>query len=340
MITEKEIGAATNVAKFKYADLDKELAVLKIVPVEDKFVILFDISYQLGMLDFFGKDGDKVDPKWTDSKLSEELMMRIVYSLLNSVAHYRHYIQTKLRTNDVVIIYSSDPNLYDRYSKTFDRISKLVNLFKGIIFIEKIDNAIPFIYQHMAYFLAMNVSSMNNTKNKKTRIIYIGQQQIAPQLLRIDKGLISIRHKQLSIGSNAFFSSYEIENSPPGYRDINLITSILAINGVRTVYPKLDSLRGVKAKLIYRIIHNNCANFVDKDNPTNITNGLYLSEQDEGFFKGRLQALDIDFHDKLFALSKQLINVWSSKIETNQIYNLNEQFKFQDLTLNVSWLTI
>jgi len=333
MVTENEIGVATNIGRFKYAELDGALTKLKVDPTTDKFVILFDISYHLQFLEFISKD-----EKLTDKSLSEELLMRLVYGLLNNVAHYRHYVSSRLKCGNVIVIYSSDPKMYVKYPEVLKRIEKLLNLFKKTIFIEKLDDNIEFIYQHMAYFTAMNLMALNNTVKKKTRIIYIGQNQLAPQLLRIDRQLVSIFHKNLNIGPDKFFDDMKIENTPPGYRDVNLITSMLALCGIRGVYHKLESLRGVKSKMLYHIIHGNCSNFTDKDNPTNITNGLYLAPNDENFFKTRLQAIDIDFHDKIYALSKTMFNVWSSKIQTNQVYNLNEKFSVKDITLNVGWL--
>jgi len=329
-----------NMAKIKYADLEKEFGQLKVDPATDKFVVLFDLSYHIGVLESFTMDKDhpEIKPLSSDEELSEEFAVRIVYHLLNNVAHYRHFIFSKLKCGNVIVIYSSDPKLYVKYPNLFKRIEKLLNLFKKTIFIEKLDDNVNFIYQHMAYFTAMNLMGINNSAKKKTRIIYIGSNYLASQLLRIDRNTIFISHKSFQSGMDFFFGTRKIENTPTGYRDANLITSVLALCGVPGIYHKLESLRGLKYQLLYHIIKTNCANFVDKDNPTNITNGLYLSANDEGFFKARLQALDVDFHDKIYSLSKSMMNVWSSKIHTNQVYNINEHFRLNDLNLNVAWL--
>ena len=341
-IESKNIDISCNYAKIKFSLLDSYInsdeCINKITHL-DKFIILFDMSYILSTLESIC-DSNKDNSDFTDVNLDESKIMRLVYGILNSVAHYRHYISDKLSCKSVIILYASNAKYYISFDKTFKKISKILNLFKKTIFIEKIENESKFLYSHVAYFTAMNILSLNNAINKKCRIMYIGNNALSFQLLRIDRDMFHIKHNYIESGSNIFFKDFigktnTIENT---FINIDLVTSLLCILGFSGGFPKLDSMKHKRISIIYSIISNNCLDIVDKDNYSSIVKGLNLSNNDLSLFGLRLKLLDVDFHNKLYSLSKTLFNIFNSKIETKSIHSFNDFFKFNDLILNVQWL--
>lgn len=341
MLTIDKIDTACNFSKLKYSELDEFIENGKMGEIDhnDKFIILYDMSYVLSFLDNIcniDKSG------FSDSDQDIKIIMRLVYGILNSVAHYRHYVTSKLKLRSVVILYSSDPSYYAKYDNTFKKINKILNLFRKTIFIERLEDETKFIYQHMAYFTTMNIVSMNQAAGKRCRVMYVGNNTLAMQLLRIDRDMLHIKHNYVDCGSDIFFKPMGLNNVnqlESHYKNIDLITSVLALFGFGYGYPKLDSIKGKRVSKIYDVIVNNCKEFVDKDNYQNIISGLEIKSNDIELFGLRLRSLDVDFHNKTFALSKTLLKIWSSKIQSNAIHSFNDFFKFDDdMILNVQWL--
>ena len=341
MITSEKIDIACNYTKLQYGVMDAFIATGKLGPIDikDKLIIMYDMSYTLSLLERISDITDGVG--FNDANdMDLELKMRLVYGILNSVAHYRHYVTSKMQKSSVIILYSSDSSYYIKYSDSFSLINRILNMFRKTIFIERLEDETKFIYQHIAYFSAMNVSSLNLSNNKRCRIMYIGNNPLAYQLLRIDRDMINIKHGYIDCGTDIAFKSdiINIDEDIIGRRNIDLITSMLAIFGFKHGYPRLDSIKRKKHVNIYDIIYGNCIGGIDKDNSQSIICSIEMSESDKQLFDLRLRTLDVDFQNKLFSLSKTLLKIWSSKIDTKAMHSLNDYMKFDDLNLNINWL--
>lgn len=344
MLNIDKIDIACNYSKLQYSEMEKFFDSRKCgeITPKDKFIIIYDISYMLNLLESICKLDN--NENFRDKDADFDLIMRMVYGILNSVAHYRHFISSRLKRSSVIILYSSNENHYVRYDETFKKINKILNLFKKTIFIERLDDKTKFIYQHIAYFSAMNISYINNSIKKRCRIMYIGSNLLAMQMLRIDRNMIHIKHNHIECGPAIFFGKM-IDDKKHGnltisYKDIDLIPIFLSLFGFRNGYPKLESIKNRKQSIIYDLITKNCSDSIDKDDYKSIVSGLNLSNKDIDLFGMRLRSLDVDFHNKTYALSKSLLKIWNSKIESKSVYDFNNFFEFDDLTLNVSWLLL
>lgn len=343
MITSEKVDIACNYSKLQYSTIDTFMFTNKLgtIDVKDKFIIMYDMSYTLSLLENIC--GISKESGFTDADLDENVIMRLTYGMLNTVAHYRHYVTTKIKRGNVVVLYSSDPQMYVKYNRTFTKMSKILNLFKKTIFIERLEDETKFIYQHIAYFTAMNISSLNiSSGDRRCRIVYVGNNPLAAQMLRIDRDMISIKHGHIDCGSDIIFKSdiIHLDDITLTFdkKNTDLITSILSVFGFKHGYPRLESIKKKKTVNLYNIIYTNCINGTDKDNCDSIINGLDLSDSDKELFKLRLRNLDVDFHNKTYSLSKTLLKIWSSKIDTKAIHSFNDFFEFDDMKLNIQWL--
>lgn len=340
MLNIDKIDTACNYSKLKYSEMENHFDSNKIGEIDpkDKFIIMYDMSYILSFLDSISNIDKKSNI--TDSEYETKIIMRLVYGILNSVAHYRHYTTSKLKRKSVIILYSSDPSYYIRYDNTFKKINKILNLFRKTIFIERLEDETKFIYQHMTYFTAMNIMSLNNSVGIRCRIIYVGNNPLAMQLLRIDRDMTHIKHKYIDCGPDIFFNLIGLHDKTDNlYKNIDLITPVLSLFGFNNGYPKLDSIKGKRISKLYSILADNCKDFVDKDDYQTIVTGMGLDQKDINLFGLRLKSLDVDYHNKTFALSKTLLKIWGSKIQSNAIHSFNDFFKFEDdMNLNVQWL--
>jgi len=344
MIDKDKINIACNFTCLKYEKLvnffnSGEISVDK----NNKFLIFFDISYLLSVLENISKVD--ADTGFTDSNLDKYDLVKLIYGIINSAAHYRHFVSSKLRCSSVLIIYSSEDYYYQRYPEVFKYISKILNLFKKTIVIEKLENdSIKLIYQHIAYFTAMNISLMNNKINKKCRIMYIGNNELAAQMLRVDKQMIHIKHDYITSGLDVFFYKYITPEEASSaelfmFMSPNIVTTLLSLLGFKSGFDRLQSLKNKNSLKIIKTIIDNSKDEIDKDNINMILRNIKLSEEDIELFRLRLRLIDVDFLNNLYTLSKKLINIWSSKLETNKIHSFNDFVEFKDLTLNIQWLT-
>jgi len=341
MINKENIDISCNFTRLQYKLIDDFIASGKIgkVEVTDKFIIMFDMSYLLSMLEHVSKI--EITSGFNDSELDNDIIMMLVYGILNSLGHYRNYIQTKLRLRTVVIVYSSDPEYYVKYSKTFGIVNKILNLFKKTIFIERMKDETKYLYQHMAYFTAMNVSNSNGLNNKRCRILYVGNNQLSSQLLRIDRDTINVKYKHIDSGLDIYFKENISESTDKlsvNNRSVDLITSMISILGFKHGFAKLKSVKNKRFESIYSTIFKNCMEFVDKDDYTTIVNDLNFSLQDTELFGSRLKSIDVDFHNKTYSLSKTLLKIWSSKLDTKSIHSFNDFVEYDGIKLNVNWL--
>ena len=338
MTNSDNINIICNYSKFKYSNFDEFITsnpIGDILPT-DKFIIVYDLTYILSMF----KRICNID---NDATLDEETITHLSIGILNILAHYRHYISTKIKCGSVIIVYSSDESFYTDFDKIFTFIRKILNLFKKTIFIEKLDKESKYIYQHICYFTCMNIASTNNAINKRCRIVYIGNNILSMQMLRIDRDMIHVKHNYIGAGPDIFFKdicSNEGKNMMEiiVHKNIDLITSVLSLIGFKNGYPKLESIKNKKVSRLYDIMVHNCENGVDKDNFISIIQGLPLSIKDVELFSLRLKILDVDFHNQTYKLSKTLLKIWSSKIHTNSIHSINDFTKFNDIELSVQWL--
>ena len=343
MLENSKIDIACNYSKLPYSEMDKFISSGKTgaIDVKDKFIIVYDMSYTLSLLENIC--GISKESGFVDSDLDDLIITRLVYGILNAAAHYRHYVTSKIKRGTVLVIYSSDSSFYVKYEKTFAKINKILNMFKKTIFIERLEDETKFIYQHIAYFTTMNISSLNiASSDRRCRIVYIGNNPLATQMLRVDRDMISIKHGYIDCGSDIAYKSDLIMLDDVALafdrKNVDLITSLLAIFGFKHGYPKLDSIKRKKTSILYDIIYKNCINGVDKDDYQSIIEGLDLSSEDVKLFNLRLKSLDIDFHNKTFVLSKTLLKIWGSKIETKSIHSFNDFYEFDDMRLSTQWL--
>lgn len=334
MINKENIEISCFQSRLKYSELDNLFQSGKVgeVSISDKFIIVYDISYVLSTFKRICSIED-------DSSMDEESVVRLTYNILNSIAHYRHYITSKIRRTSIVIVYSSDETIYDDFSRICVLLQKILNLFGKTIFIEKIDNKSKHIYQHLCYFTCMNISSINNSIHKRCRVVYIGNNELSMQMLRIDRDMIHVKHNYVDCGTDIFFKSIITENNNDiSYVNTDTIAVLLSLFGFKHGFPRLESLKNKKMSTIYKIIAINCKEFVDKDNPDSIITNIQLNDKDKELFKLRLKLIDVDFQNNVFVLSKSLLKVWSSKINTNSIHSFNDYNKYKDIELQFNWL--
>ena len=343
MLNIEKIDIACNYSKLKYSVIDYFMNTNKTGTIgpNEKVIVMYDMAYTLSFME--GISGLSKESGYSDKLEDEKTIIRLVYGILNSIAHYRYYITSKIKRNSVVILYSSESSYYIRYERTFTMINKILNLFRKTIFIERLEDEIKFIYQHVAYFTAMNIVSLNlSAGDRRCRIMYIGNNELALQMLRIDRDMISIKHGYIDCGTDIAFKSESLHLDEVSLafdgKNVDLIIPMLSIFGFKHGYPKLESVKHKKNLSIYSVICNNCKSSVDKDNPSSIVTGLNLTKSDEELFGFRLKTLDVDFHNKTFILSKTLLKIWSSKIQTGSLHSFNDFFEFDDMRLNVQWL--
>lgn len=339
MITQKEIDMSFFQTRLKYSDMELNINNINIkdLSLSDKYLIVYDISYPLSIF-------KRMNSIENDSELDNDIILRIVYTLLNSVAHYRHYFSNKMKSTSVIIMYSSDDSIYKDFSKITNLLRKILNLFVKTIFIEKLDEESKYIYNHICYFTCMNISISNNSIKRKCRIVYIGNNQLAMQMLRIDRDMIFIKHNYISTGTKSFFDFIdESDNKMDNlyYHNTELIGIILSIFGFKHGFPRLESLKRKKIINIYKQILDNCndLDFIDKDNYNTIIKNIDISENDKKLIGLRLKAIDIDFQNKTYSLTKSLMKIWESKIHTKSLQSLNDYNNFNDLELQSNWLS-
>lgn len=331
-ISEETINIACFQTRLKYDQLNQSLNTIEDRSPNDKYIIVYDIAYPISVI-------KRISSVENDSDLSNETLIRIAYGLINSAAHYRHFLSTKLYSSSVIIMYSSDETVYEDFSKVISIIRRVLNLFKKTIVIEKLDENIKNTYQHVCYFTCMNIVVTNNAAKKKCRIIYIGNNDLFLQMLRIDRDMFHIKYEYINTGINLFNEYLGIDNSLDVHFNSDIVTICLAIFGYKSGYPKLESIKRKKVLNIYKQLIFNCKdlNSIDKDECKYLFNNIEISNNDYNLFNLRLKSLDVDFQNKLFVLSKSLLKIWSSKLQTNKTQSIND-FIVSDIELSFSWL--
>lgn len=334
-ISQENIDISVFQTRLKYELITNCLDSIESITPNDKFLLVYDISYPLSIL-------KRLSSIESDSDLDNDTVIRISYSILNSLAHYRHYFTTKMHCSTVIIAYSSDESIYNDFEKVTKLIRKILNLFKKTIFIEKLDENIKFIYQHICYFTCMNVFISNGISKRKCRIVYIGNNQLFLQMLRIDREMIHIKHNSIDHGIN-LFNNYLYNDSNEKDLEImfnsDLIAIILSVFGFKNGYPKLDSIKHKKVANIYKQIITNCkeSESIDKDNCKYLFNNIKINDKEFELIILRLKSLDVDFQNKLFTLSKSLLKIWTSKLHTTSVQSINDYIR-SDVELNYEWL--
>jgi len=339
MLENEKIDLSCNYSKLQFAKLTEFFEnELDESYKKDKYIVMLDIAYILRFMESIHNIDEHSNFK--DSELDNLTITRIVYGILNTAAHYRHFINDKVGCKSVLIIYSSDSTIYDRYSITCSKVCSIVNLFKKTIFIEKLDNEMKYLYQHVAYFTATNIASMNAKIGKRCRIMYIGNNMLAMQMLRIDRDMIHVKHDYINHGPDIFFGSsgLKLDTVIDNYKDLDLISVLLCILGFKHGFPKLESLKHVRSTKIYNILIQNTMEFTDKNDIPSLVDGIKINQKDIDLLGIRLKVIDVDYMNRLYVLSKDLMKIWESKIDTKAVHSFNDFFVFEDLLLNVNWL--
>jgi len=337
----ENIDIGCNSAKMQYSKLNEFFASKNLINnPQNKYVYLIDISYMISIIERIANISP--DSGFTDTDLDDKTITALVYGILNVAGHYRHHSSTSLKCASVLIMYASNGSHYVKYQKTFALIGRLLNLFRKTIFVERLEDETKFIYQNVAYFTAMNIFSLNSESKRTNRIVYIGNNTMMFQLLRIDPEMINIKHGHITGGTDVFFNSdylkVEKDDVFISSRNVGLISSMLSLLGFHNGFPRLESLKRKQSSIVYSKIFENCREIVDKDNFESIVEGFGLSDSDVQLFGIRLKQVDPDFQNKTFSLGKTLLKIWSSKLHTNAIHSYNDFSKYDDLTLNTFWL--
>ena len=153
----------------------------------------------------------------------------IFVSILNIVAHYRHYMSSVLKMENSFILYCSTQEMYDNYSEIIKDLYDFSKYIPNFIVVPKIKSKNKYIYIHTLGYLINSTKSISDKERKETYVICMTGNKAVYQFGKITKNIYymncvseksiikyeDIWTKQLLIDDNRFRDikyAYKLDN--------------------------------------------------------------------------------------------------------------------------------
>jgi hypothetical protein len=274
---------------------------------------------------------------------------QVIVSLLNIIAHYRHYYSS-LRCNNSVLLYCDDPKAYDNYKDIIEDLNQIVQFLPNVILVPKITTkSSRYFYLYTAAYVIEHTKRTTENNKQELIINVLGNNPSEYQFLTITEKAYCLPVHQLD-------DEYKI-------CDYHKIWEMLIGKDERINNPLYQL--GLKALLIpYCILYkkieiNKVFTSILSSRTTTRTNGMFtlldggistdfvrkfaeisLSETSEvRSFVKIVEGVNYKTNPDIKPFIRDFVKTWSKKLKDQKIQSINDYIQsFSEANLQISWL--
>lgn len=343
MITEdiEYLERSMSSFKLKYIEMESWFPLEEATQSQKRYIIAFNITNILDMI---------LEMK---SQINETLNydFHAAISLLNIVAHYKHFYSSKMKSKSTIILYTHSYSSYKLHENILNKLKTMCEFIPGIIYIDPISDK-ENIYPHITYALIQLIKITNNSQKLQTIVHVYSNHNIDYQLIFSSESkenrLIKISPWKTKIETKFMIMS-KVFGNKDFYNKNNYKSEIetmfipfgLYMNTIVKGPNPLIHMKGERKEARLQ----NIINFLNKHNGKTDTElfeafkSELIDEKDRSIYQRYLEEHDYHSNKYVIELAKNLLNLWSSKIKDYNLIKDNEKvriLKHHDLRLN--WL--
>lgn len=282
----------------------------------------------------------------------------IAILIMNIVAHYRHFYRAKLNTRNIVFLYFSEKEVYQKFEKIFQIIIKICNSLPKVYCINSIGKNENNFYSHMLSYI--NVINRDfDIKNKvKSQVHLISNNKSDYQICSLwDNIIVFKRDYGLTLldkwnlyDTIIFRNSRRLTQNPLylKYLDVSLC-NFIAILGGSYGWKMLDSIKKIQApqriKMYEQFLKKQKleADIITLDElkrfDIQFGEAMLLDDSSKREYTNRINNLRYQYNPVIRDVVKELQTVWKSKLKDSNISSINDMSQiFENNPLKIDWL--
>lgn len=333
----------SNMFKVKYEELNKTFKNLPKIQKKRRYLMLIDMGKVINILyDITSKKNLVVTNK-------EKGL--ILVSVLNIVAHYRHYFHSVLKASNSFVLYCTNPDDYENFSDIIKDIYEFAKYIPSFIVIPKMNTKNKYYYSHLVGYIIDYCNKSAKIKNKELNLVCLGNNPITYQYRSICENTFFIAHnssKNKVFEYRSIWKEYLLDDFRFDAVKYNLYLDKL-------LYPYLIYHRGytdskypvtgiggtrstTRANMLFEFIDLN-RNTLKDDIEERYGKFLGLGEDDIKNCKEILKRIYYYYNPNIKNFIKDFLKSWNQKLHDKKISNVNEYYDlFSDNNIIILWL--
>lgn len=336
----------SNIFKIKYEKMNEYFEIyFKNIKPRKKILILMDIGKIINVLMIIAKKNSMI--------VTKKQKQKILISVLNIIAHYRHYFYSVHKCTNSFVLYCSNIDHYDEYDDIIEEITNITKFIPGIIAIPRIETENKFYYIHLVAHIIEYVKKLTNSMSRELVVFCTENNPLEYQYLMIEPNTFYCRTSAI----NDIILDYKKIWEKNGFNNKECLLSLKNSLGLRNLLiPYLISFKRVP-ELNDNLYKSIKPNFTIKEREEFILNVLerskfdsnnivdiylnYLPINDESKleFTNILKSILYISNTQIKPFIKELIKSWNQKLTDKKIMNINEFSEVLNIyNINIMWL--
>jgi hypothetical protein len=273
--------------------------------------------------------------------------VQIMCSLLNIIAHYRHYYFSMLGCDNTIILFCGNDDQYILYKDILTDLDNILQFIKGVIYIPRIEgNKKPYIYYNTVAYIIESTNNNVKIMSKELVVNILGNDVPSYQFFPI-------------VNKISLFCPFA-ETKIQSYIDI---WEALTVKDAR-FHKKSESLELRLCLLPYMLVFKKYPVLLNGEKKMLLSSSsslqarvakLFLFLQtvetdklpiqfgesfadDPALFKTMYNEIVL-YNSELKKFINNFIKSWGSKLKDKKLHNIHEYIKDLNGSLNIDWLT-
>ena len=329
----------SNIFKIKYEKLNSYFNIyLKNIKNRKRFLFLIDIGKTINIIISILKKNSII--------LTKKQKQKILISLLNIIAHYRHYFYSVHNSTNSFILYCSNQDDYDEYEEYISEINDISKFLPGIILIPNFKSKNKYFYIHLISHMISHLRIVSNNKNRDLITISLENNNLEYQYLMANPNTYFLRISS----NNDIVLDYKkiwLKNGITCEDDINSLKN--EFNLKRLIIPYLIYYKKINTDLELKPVIKNrntiLLNTLERSKYTtediiNIyVNYLECTKEEKELLINKIKEILFIYNTNIKPFVKELIKNWNKKLSDKKIININQYSEVLNLyNINILWL--
>ena len=268
----------------------------------------------------------------------------IAISIMNIVAHYRHFYHSKLAANNIIYLYCDKKSQYEQYESILSMIEKICNSIPKVYFVHDIGKNGDSFYSHLLTYINIKNIKINLKTETDTETHLISGNKSDYQITSLTDNILIFRRggqgRLVIYNKWELYENYILKHSKgltqnPAYRQyLNLsIVPMISLFGGSLGWKMIDSFKKIQSsqrpKILEKILksQNNQDRITVKDIATfdkQIADSFLIDDTSKSVYNNRVTSLRYQYNPAVSDIVDELLTLWTSKIKDSNITSIND----------------
>jgi len=333
------LDVIANTFKLKYNVLDKTFS--KFNSKKYRYLLVIDISK---ILDIMSATIIKKQLMVTNTQKT-----KLMISILNIVAHYRHYYFNNPRCSNSILLYCQTQEKYHEYKEIITELNSIIQFLPNIILLPDLQDRSRgnrYFYTHVVAYIISHTNKISHNNNQELILNILGNNPLEYQFLNIcDKSFCFLT---LQNDDNKKIVNYQKLWEHLLGEDERFFNPVYQLGLKELLIPYCLLYKKIETKKTLNLVSNDNTR-KKRDNLFHFFNRVpdpgiaeyadTLVSNFSDFVKAYNEVMyTCDASIKLFI--KDIMKFLNKKLKDNKLQNINEYNKiFEENNINISWLT-